>query len=130
MFALATRPLAVFARLVRSSMLEVMRQDYITTALAKGVGPWTVIFRHALRNALIPVTTAISGSLAGLLSGAFFIEYIFNWPGMGLLGVRAINTYDFPVIQGTVLFAAVIFVLVNLLMDIVYTWLDPRIKLE
>ena len=83
MLTLATRPLAIFARLTRSSMLEVMRQDYITTARAKGLGEIAVIFQHSLRNALIPVTTAISGSLAALLSGAFFIEYIFNWPGIG-----------------------------------------------
>jgi len=125
---LSTGLLAVIARLTRASMLEVMRQDYITTARAKGLAEWAVIVHHALKNALIPVVTTIGGALAGLLSGAFFVEYIFGIPGIGLLAVDAINRRDIPVIQGTVIFAALLFVLANILVDILYAYLDPRIS--
>lgn len=127
--ALGTRPMAILARLTRSSMLEVMRQDYILTARAKGQNEITVLLKHAFRNAFNPVFTALSGSLAGLLVGSFFVEFIFGWPGIGLLAIQAIQTRDLPLIQGTVLFAALIFVLINLLVDVGYRWLDPRVKL-
>jgi peptide/nickel transport system permease protein len=130
MITLALRPLAIIARLTRSSMLDVLGQDYVRTARAKGIGYWKVIIKHALRNALNPVVTTISAWLAGLLGGAFFIEYIFNWPGIGLLAINSILSLDFPMIQGTVLFTAVVFIIINMLVDIVYAFLDPKVKLS
>lgn len=129
MVTLAFRPLAITARITRSSMLDVMNQDYVRTAKAKGLNSKTVIFKHTLRNALNPVVTTISASLAATLGGVFFIEYIFNWPGIGLLAIDAIFKLDFPMIQGTVLFSAIIFVVINFFVDIVYAWLDPKVKL-
>ncbi len=130
MLTLALRPLSIIARLTRSSMLDVLNQDYVRTARAKGVGYWRVIIKHALRNALNPVVTTISAWLAALLGGAFFIEYIFNWPGIGLLAINSILSLDFPMIQGTVLFTAVIFIIVNMIVDIIYAFLDPKVKLS
>lgn len=127
--ALGTRPLAILARLTRSSMLDVLRKDYVLTARAKGQSELWVIAKHAFRNAFNPVFTALSGSLAGLLVGSFFVEYIFSWPGLGWLAIEAIQKRDLPMIQGTVLFAATIFVIINLLVDIGYRFLDPRVKL-
>lgn len=126
---LGTRPMSVFARLTRSSLLEVLRRDYVLTARAKGLTEWSVILRHALRNALNPVLTALTGSLAELLVGAFFIEYVFQWPGIGKLALDAARSFDLPVIQGTVLLAAVLFVSANVVADLVYRWLDPRVEL-
>lgn len=130
MVTLALRPLAIIARMTRSSMMDVMSSDYVRTAKAKGLSSGVVIFKHTLRNALNPVITTLSASLAATLGGAFFIEYIFNWPGIGLLAVDAILKLDFPVIQGTVLFSAVIFVVINFFVDIIYAWLDPKVKLS
>jgi peptide/nickel transport system permease protein len=130
MVTLALRPLAIIARMTRSSMMDVMSSDYVRTAKAKGLSNMSVIFKHTLRNALNPVITTLSASLAATLGGAFFIEYIFNWPGIGLLAVDAILKLDFPVIQGTVLFSAVIFVVINFFVDIIYAWLDPKVKLS
>lgn len=130
MVTLALRPLAIIARMTRSSMMDVMSSDYVRTAKAKGLSNASVIFKHTLRNALNPVITTLSASLAATLGGAFFIEYIFNWPGIGLLAVDAILKLDFPVIQGTVLFSAVIFVVINFFVDIIYAWLDPKVKLS
>ena len=127
---LALRPLAITARITRSSMLDVMSQDYVRTAKAKGLSSYSVIFKHTLRNALNPVVTTISASLAATLGGVFFIEYIFNWPGIGLLGLDAIFKLDFPMIQGTVLFSAIIFVVINFFVDIIYAMLDPKVKLS
>ncbi|MBK6876405.1 MAG: ABC transporter permease [Ignavibacteria bacterium] len=129
MITLALRPMAITARITRSSMLEVMNQDYVRTAKAKGLSSGKVIFKHTLRNALNPVVTTISASLAATLGGVFFIEYIFNWPGIGLLAVDAIFKLDFPMIQGTVLFSAIVFVVINFFVDIVYAMLDPKVKL-
>lgn len=126
--ALGLGPLAVIARLMRSSMLEVMRQEYLVTARAKGLSELAVVAKHALRNAVIPVVTTVSGSLAAVLSGTFFVEYIFNWPGIGLLAVDAIANYDVTMIQGTVMFAAVIFVVTNIGVDVIYALIDPRIS--
>lgn len=128
--ALAARPLSIIARITRSSMLDVMSQDYIRTARAKGLPVTTTILRHALRNALNPVITTISAWLAGTLAGTFFIETIFNWPGIGRLAYDAVLQLDFPMIQGTVLFTAVVFVAVNFLVDIVYSLLDPKVRLS
>ena len=130
MLTLALRPLAITARISRSSMLDVMNMDYVRTAKAKGLSSKSVIFKHTLRNALNPVVTTISASLAATLSGVFFIEYIFNWPGIGLLAVDAIFKLDFPMIQGTVLFSAIIFVIINFFVDIIYAMLDPKVKLS
>ena len=130
MLTLALRPLSIIARLTRSSMLDVLGQDYVRTARAKGVSEWKVIIKHALRNAMNPVLTTISAWLAALLGGTFFIEYIFNWPGIGLLAINSILSLDFPMIQGTVLFTAVIFIIVNMIVDIMYAFLDPKVKLS
>lgn len=129
MLTLAFRPLSIIARVTRSSMLDVLGQDYIRTAKAKGLPSRVVIMRHALRNALNPVVTTISAWFAGLLAGTFFVEYIFNWPGIGTVAIDAILKLDYPMIQGTVLFTALVFVLVNAVVDILYVFLDPKVKL-
>ncbi|MEM6628867.1 MAG: ABC transporter permease [Bacteroidota bacterium] len=128
--ALGIRPLAVFIQLTRSSMIEVLGSDFIRTARAKGLSDFQVIFRHALRNALNPVLTAVTGWLASLLAGAFFIEYIFNWKGIGKLMIDSLNTNDFPVILGCALTIGIFFVVINILTDVLYKVLDPRVKLE
>jgi ABC-type dipeptide/oligopeptide/nickel transport system permease component len=120
---------ALIARLVRSSMLEVIRLDYVRTARAKGLVERTVIYKHALKNALIPITTVVALYIPTLFSGAVVIETIFAWPGLGRLLVTAIFERDFPVVQGTVLILALIVILANLLADIAYAYIDPRIKL-
>ena len=126
---LGIRPLAIIVQLTRGAMLDVMHQDYIRTAYAKGLQKRTVIVKHALRNALNPVITAITGWFAELLAGAFFVEYIFGWRGIGKITVDALDKFDFPVLMGSVLFTAGIFVIINLLADLLYTIIDPRIKL-
>jgi len=130
MMMLAIRPISVIARVTRSSMLDVLSSDYVRTAKAKGVSMRGVIYRHALRNALNPVVTTVSAWLAALLTGTYIIEFIFNWPGIGLMSVDAIPRSDFPTIQGTVIFSAVIFVSINFIVDVLYAWLDPRVKLS
>jgi len=127
---LGIRPLGVLVELTRSSMLEVMSQDYIRTARAKGLSEFRVITRHALKNALNPVVTAVSGWLASLMAGAVFVEYVFDWKGIGVVIVDALARYDFPVIMGTVLFISVILIIINILTDISYALLDPRVGLE
>jgi len=127
---LGVRPAAGIARLTRSSMLEVIRQDYIRTARAKGLAERSVIFKHALKNALIPVVTVIGLELGGLLTGSILTETVFGIPGLGRLAIEGITYRDFPVIQGTVLFTAVIYVLANIIVDISYAYLDPRIRLS
>lgn len=127
-FTLGIRPLAIITQLTRSSMLDVLSQDYIRTAYAKGLSRRQVIFRHALRNALNPVITAITGWFAELLAGAFFIEYIFGWKGIGKITVDALEKLDYPVVMGSVLFSACIFILINFIADILYRIIDPRIK--
>lgn len=128
--ALATRPLAVLVRLTRGAMVETLAAEYIRAARARGLPERKVIWRHALRNALNPVVTAGGQSLAALLTGAFFVEFVFQYPGVGLLAVQAVQAYDVPVVMGTVLFAAGVFVLANLAVDLVYRVLDPRVLLE
>jgi peptide/nickel transport system permease protein len=130
MLTLAFRPLSIIARVTRSSMLDVLGQDYIRTAVAKGLPQKSVILRHALRNALNPVVTTVSAWFSGLLAGTFFVEYIFNWPGIGTLAISAIEKLDYPIIQGTVLLTAIIFVVVNTVVDILYVFLDPKVKLS
>lgn len=126
---LGIRPLAIIARVTRSSMLDVLGQDYIRTAHAKGLPRWRVTLYHALRNALNPVVTTVGTWFAGLLAGAYFVEYIFNWPGIGGAAFDAITKLDYPLIQGTVLFTAAVFVIVNFLSDVLYALLDPRVEL-
>jgi peptide/nickel transport system permease protein len=125
---LSTVPLAIIARMTRSSMLEVLRQDYVRTARAKGLAERRVVLGHALRNAAIPVITVIGLNVGSLLSGAILTETIFAWPGVGRLVVDAIFARDYPVVQGAVLVIAVVFVVVNLLVDLSYAVLDPRIR--
>ena len=127
-FTLGIRPLAIITPLTRSAMLDVLNQDYIRTAYAKGLSSKQVVFKHALRNALNPVITAITGWFAELLAGAFFIEYIFGWKGIGKLTVDALEKLDYPVVMGAVLFSACIFIVVNMLADVLYKMVDPRIK--
>ncbi|MCU0373585.1 MAG: ABC transporter permease [Ignavibacteria bacterium] len=127
--SLSLRPMAITARITRTSMTEILSKDYIRTARAKGVGEFKIIFKHALRNALNPIVTSISASLASTLGGVFFIEYIFNWPGIGSLALDSIMKLDFPMIQGTILFSAVLFVIINLAVDIIYAVIDPKVKL-
>ena len=124
---LGIRPLAIITQLTRSAMLDVLSQDYIRTAYAKGLSKKAVVFKHALRNALNPVVTAITGWFAELLAGAFFVEYIFGWKGIGKVTVDALEKLDFPVVMGSVLVTATFFVLVNLLADILYGIIDPRV---
>ncbi|HNQ12257.1 MAG TPA: ABC transporter permease [Bacteroidia bacterium] len=129
-FTLGIRPLSVFMQLTRSSMLDELSKDYIRTALAKGLSKRTIVWKHALRNALGPVLTSISGWLGSLLAGAVFIEYIFGWKGIGKLMVDSLERYDFPVVMGCTLVVAVFFVIINILMDFIYALLDPRIRLN
>ncbi len=126
---LAIRPLAVFIQLTRNSLLEVLSQDYIRTAKAKGLSAAKVLWKHALKNALNPVITSISGWFASLMAGVVFVEYIFGWKGMGYVLVDALNNYDLPLVIGVVLTISIIFVVINILVDIIYTFLDPRVKL-
>lgn len=128
--ALGIRPLAVITQLTRSSMLDVLNQDYIRTARAKGLSGYRVLVSHALKNALNPVITAVSGWLASLMAGAFFIEYIFNWKGLGTVTLRAVENLDFPVVMGATIFIAFLFVVINIAVDILYAALDPRVKLN
>jgi peptide/nickel transport system permease protein len=126
---LGIRPLAIVVSLTRSSLLEVLSQDYIRTAYAKGLSKFDVVIKHGLRNALNPVLTAITGWFASLMAGAVFVEYVFDWKGIGVVIVDALNKYDLPVIMGSVLFISVILILVNILVDIFYAILDPRVRL-
>ena len=127
---LGIRPLAVIIQLMRNSLLEVFNQDYIRTARAKGLSEYQIIKKHAIKNALNPVVTAISGWFASMLAGAVFVEYIFGWNGLGKEIVNALNTLDLPVIMGSVLIIALMFIIINIFVDVIYTWLDPKVKLE
>jgi ABC-type dipeptide/oligopeptide/nickel transport system permease component len=129
-FTLGIGSAAILARLTRASMLQVLREDYIRTARAKGVPEWRVTIRHALRNALIPVVTVLGPMAAGLVTGSLVVERIFAVPGLGKYYVDAVTARDYPVIMGTTLLYAVLLVVANLAVDITYTWIDPRIKLS
>lgn len=124
---LGIRPLAIITQLTRSAMLDVLEQDYIRTAYAKGLGSAAVIWKHALRNALNPVITAVTGWFAELLAGAFFVEYIFGWKGLGKVTVDALENLDFPVVMGSVLVSSFFFIVINILADFIYGIVDPRI---
>ena len=126
---LGIRPLSVIVQLTRNSLLEVLKMDFMRTAIAKGLSKFIVLFKHGLRNALNPVVTAVSGWFASMLAGAVFVEYIFAWNGLGKEIVDALNMLDLPVVMGAVLFIATIFVLINIIVDIIYGILDPRIRI-
>ena len=127
---LGIRPLAVIIQLSRNSLLEVLSMDYIRTAKAKGLNKFIIVFKHALRNSLNPVITAVSGWFTSLLAGAVFVEYIFAWNGLGKEIVDALNNMDLPVVMGSVIFISLIFVIINILVDLIYAWIDPRVKIE
>jgi len=129
-FTLGIRPLSIIVQLTRSSMLDVLSQDYIRTAKSKGLSYYKVIFKHALKNALNPVITTMSGWFASLLAGAVFIEFVFGWKGIGLELFQALEKYDLPVAMGVTLFLAAVFVVVNIIVDIIYAVLDPRVRLS
>ena len=126
--ALGTIPMAVIMRMTRSSMLEVMGEDYVRTARAKGVVPWRVIFKHALRNAMLPTVTVIGLQAGLLMGGAVITETIFSWPGVGQIAAESVYRRDYAMVQGVVLYGATLFVLVNLVVDVLYAVLDPRVR--
>lgn len=126
---LGIRPLAIVVELTRTSLLDVFSQDYIRTAYAKGLKKWRVVGVHALKNALNPVITAVSGWFASLLAGAVFVEYVFDWKGIGVVIVDALEKYDLPVLMGSVLLIAVILIIINIFVDIIYGVLDPRVRI-
>ncbi len=127
---LGIRPLAIVMQLTRNAMLDVLSQDYIRTARAKGLSNFKILYKHALRNALNPVITAVSGWFASMLAGAVFIEFIFNWKGLGLRIFQSLQNDDYPVVMGSVLVIAAAFVLINILVDILYGVLDPRVRIK
>ena len=126
---LAAYPLGLIARMTRAAMLEAMAQDYIRAARASGIGVRLMVYRLALKNALIPVTTVVGLTLAYCITGTFFVEVVFNWPGLGTMAVKGILNLDFPVIMGITLFGAMAYVVINLVVDITQSWLDPRTRL-
>jgi len=128
--ALGTIPMAMIARVTRSSMLEVLRQDFIRTERAKGLSERKVIYKHAVKNAMIPVVTVIGLNFGLLLAGAILTETVFAWPGIGKYVVSAVYNRDYPVVQGCVLFFASMFVIVNLITDVIYAYIDPRIHYD
>ena len=127
-FVLGIRPLAVIVQLFRSGLIEVMTQDYIRTAKAKGLSSLSIVYRHALKNSLNPVITAVSGWFASMLAGAVFVEYIFGWRGIGKEIVTALNTLDIPVVMGSVLIIATLFIIINIFIDLLYVVIDPQAK--
>jgi peptide/nickel transport system permease protein len=127
--ALGTIPMAVIMRMTRSSMLEVMGEDYVRTARAKGVVPWRVVFKHSLRNAMLPTVTVIGLQAGLLMGGAIITETIFSWPGVGQIAYESVSRRDYAMIQGVVLYGAALFVFINLLVDVLYAILDPRVRL-
>ncbi|MBR9998036.1 MAG: ABC transporter permease [Cyclobacteriaceae bacterium] len=126
---LGIRPLSIIVQLTRSSMLDVMSKDYIRTARAKGLSSINIFMKHALKNAINPVITAVTGWLASLMAGAFFVEYIFDWKGLGFVTIKAVQSLDFPVVMGATLVIAIIFIIINIFVDILYAAVDPRIRL-
>lgn len=126
--ALGVRPISIISQLTRSTMLDVMGQDYIRTAKAKGLSQTVVIFKHTLRNVLTPVATSVTGWFASLLAGAMFVEEVLHCNGLGSLTVNALRSFDIPVVMGCVLYIALVFVLINILTDFLYAYLDPRVK--
>ena len=127
---LGIRPLSVVIQLTRNAAADVMEESYVRTARAKGLSGWQLMRRHVVRNAMNPVLTAASGWFASMLAGAVFVEYVFGWNGMGLLMFRALEQGDLPIVMGAVLVVATVFVVVNILVDVAYGWLDPRVRLD
>ncbi|MCQ2297141.1 MAG: ABC transporter permease [Bacteroidales bacterium] len=127
---LGIRPLATITQLSKNSLLEALSQDYVRTARAKGMPFGRVVVRHALRNALNPIVTSVSGWFASLMAGAVFVEYVFDWKGMGVVIVDSLEKYDFPVVMGSILFVCVLLVVINILTDLLYGLLDPRVRLR
>lgn len=127
---LGIRPLATLITLTKNSMLDALSQDYVRTAKAKGMSYKRVVTKHALRNAMNPIVTSASGWLAGLMAGAVFVEYVFDWKGMGVVIVDGLEKYDFPVVMGAILFICVLLVVINIITDILYGWLDPRVRVN
>jgi peptide/nickel transport system permease protein len=125
---LGIRPIAVISQMMRNSLLKVLSQNYITTAYSKGLSKFNVIKNHAIKNSLNPVVTALSGWFASMLAGSVFVEYIFGWNGLGKEIVNSLNTLDVPVLIGSVITIAMIFIIINIFVDIIYSWLDPRVK--
>ena len=125
---LGIRPIAVISQMMRNSLLKVLSQNYITTAYSKGLSKFNVIKNHAIKNSLNPVITALSGWFAGMLAGSVFVEYIFGWNGLGKEIVNSLNTLDVPVLIGAVITIAVIFIIINIFVDLIYSWLDPRVN--
>lgn len=125
---LGIRPIAVISQMMRNSLLKVLSQNYITTAYSKGLSKFNVIKNHAIKNSLNPVITALSGWFASMLAGSVFVEYIFGWNGLGKEIVNSLNTLDVPVLIGSVITIAMIFIIINIFVDIIYSWLDPRVK--
>lgn len=128
--ALGTIPMAIISRMTRSSLLEVLKSDYVRTAKSKGLSHSKVVFKHAFRNALIPIVTVVGNNFASLMGGAIITEKVFNWPGIGTAMIVAIEQRDYPVVMGLTLFLAVIFVTVNLVVDLSYSFIDPRVRLK
>ncbi len=128
--ALGTIPMAIISRMTRSSLLEVLKSDYVRTAKSKGLSNFSVVFKHAFRNALIPIVTVIGNNFASLMAGAIITEKVFNWPGLGTAMITAIEQRDFPVVMGLTFFLAIVFVTVNLIIDISYSFIDPRVRLK
>ena len=126
---LGIRPLATVTELMRNSVLEVLSQDYVRTAKAKGLSFYKVIKSHVIKKALNPVVTAISGWLAGMMAGAVFVEYVFDYKGVGVMIVNGLEKYDFPVVMGSLLYVSIILVIINILVDIIYGFLDPKAKM-
>lgn len=127
---LGIRPLATLITLTKNSMLDALSQDYVRTAKAKGMSYKRVVTKHALRNAMNPIVTSASGWLAGLMAGAVFVEYVFDWKGMGVVIVDGLEKYDFPVVMGAILFICVLLVVINIITDILYGWLDSRVRVN
>ena len=127
---LGIRPIAVISQMMRNSLLKVLTKNYITTAYAKGLSKFDVIKNHAIKNSLNPVVTALSGWFASMLAGSVFVEYIFGWNGLGKEIVDALNKLDVPVLIGSVLTISIVFIMINIFVDIIYTWLDPRTKIK
>jgi ABC-type dipeptide/oligopeptide/nickel transport system permease component len=128
--SLGANSAAIIARMSRSSLLEVIRQDYIQTARAKGLAEWVVLYKHAVRNALIPVVTVMGMQFGYLLSGSILTETVFSWPGVGRLMVQSIFMRDYPVVQGAILLVAVNFAVINLLVDLLYGFINPRLRVK
>ena len=125
---LGIRPIAVISQMMRNSLLKVLSQNYITTAYSKGLSKFNVIKNHAIKNSLNPVITALSGWFASMLAGSVFVEYIFGWNGLGKEIVNSLNTLDVPVLIGAVITIAMIFIIINIFVDLIYSWLDPKVK--